>query len=141
MPAPPSIFELIEALAERVNAAVSERLAERGFPGIRAAHGKVFEHLQGGVSVSALAARCGVTKQSMAELVRGLERSGYVARERAPDDARVWVVRITPRGTAAMAVAYMIGEELRAEWADAVGGPPLQELERGLGRLAARWKT
>ncbi len=135
-----SIFEVVDALAVRVNAVVSERLTERGFPGIRAAHGKVFEHVRGGASVSDLATRSGVAKQSMAELVSGLEKAGYVARERSPDDARVWMVRLTPRGAAAMAVASMIGEEIRAEWARAVGKQPLLDLERGLDALQTRWK-
>lgn len=135
-----SIFEIVDQLSERVNRTLALRLEERGFPGLRAAHGKVFEHLQGGASVSELASRAGVTKQSMAELVLGLERSGYVSRVPSPDDARVRIVRITPRGAAAMAVAYVIGQELRAEWARAVGNQPLHGLERGLDELASRWK-
>ena len=136
-----SIFEIVDQLSERVNRAVALRLEQRGFPGLRAAHGKVFEHLRGGASVSELASRAGVTKQSMAELVAGLERGGYVRRDASPDDARVRIVRVTPRGAAAMAVASMIGEEVRAEWAQAVGGPALVELERGLGKLATRWSS
>lgn len=135
-----SIFEIVEQLSERVNRTVALRLEQRGFPGLRAAHGKVFSHLRGGASVSELASRAGVTKQSMAELVTGLERGGYVQREPSPDDARVRIVRITPRGAAAMAVAYVIGQELRAEWAGAVGSKPLVELERGLDELASRWR-
>ena len=53
---------------------------------------------QAGMRVTALAARAGMTKQALGELVTGLEAAGHVEVVVDPSDRRVRVVRPTPRG-------------------------------------------
>jgi DNA-binding MarR family transcriptional regulator len=82
------------------------RLAERGHPEVRAAHGAVFEYLDDdGTRVSVLAERAGMTKQSMTELVTHLERHGYVERIPDPADGRARLVCATDRGREVFAIA------------------------------------
>ena len=62
-----------------LTAELTDRLAERGFPEVRPAHGNVFGFLDdAGTRLGVLAERAQVTRQSMAELVAHLERHGFV---------------------------------------------------------------
>ena len=89
-----------------------ERLAARGHPAVRIPHGDVLQFLDAeGTSVSELARRAQITKQSMAELVAHLERHGYVTRVPDPVDRRAKLVRATARG----AEVYAIVREFVAE--------------------------
>ena len=63
-----------------LNDLVIDRLTERGHADVRPAHGTVFQYLDDtGTTVSVLAERAQMTKQAMAELVRHLEKHGYVS--------------------------------------------------------------
>lgn len=53
-----------------------------------------------GLSPADLATKCGVTRATMTGLLDGLEREGFVAREDALTDRRMFVVRLTPPGRA-----------------------------------------
>ncbi|MEV6276737.1 MarR family transcriptional regulator [Nocardia sp. NPDC051832] len=81
--------------------AIDALLAEIGprHPDLRPAHLLLFRY--GGIDGShtaELAAHAGMTKQSMHELVRHLERHGYLVRETDPQDTRARRVRLTPAG-------------------------------------------
>ena len=137
----PPLGVLIDALYHGVNRRIAERLEAEGFANIRAAHGKVFEHLESGRSVSELAERAQITKQGMAELVQHLERHGYVARAPDPADGRATVVRLTPRGRRAVAAAERILDEIYAEWGRIIGADRLAQLHRSLGKLVGSEAT
>ncbi|MDT7657143.1 MAG: hypothetical protein QOF38_1858 [Pseudonocardiales bacterium] len=84
-----------------VEAGLAETMAEVAprHPELRPAHLRVFRagSLEA-VRVTELAARSGMTKQSMHELVGHLERHGYLHREPDPADARAMLVRLTEAG-------------------------------------------
>ena len=80
---------------------------------MRAPHGNVLQFLDAeGTSVSELARRAQITKQSMAELVAHLERHGYVERVPDPADRRARLVRATARGAEVYAIAREVVAEL-----------------------------
>ena len=80
---------------------------------MRAPHGNVLQFLDAeGTSVSELARRAQITKQSMAELVTHLERHGYVERVPDPADRRARLVRATARGAEVYAIAREVVAEL-----------------------------
>lgn len=109
-----------------------ERLAERGFADVRAAHGPVFEYLDdAGTRVGVLAERAGVRKQSMAEHVAHLERAGYLERVPDPADGRARIVRTTARGREVFGVARELIADVDARLARRLGPERVQEL-RGL---------
>lgn len=58
-----------------------------------------------GSRVTQLAEQAQITKQTAGFLVDQLERGGYVCRVPDPADARARLVRLAPRGQAAVAVA------------------------------------
>ncbi|HXG25446.1 MAG TPA: MarR family transcriptional regulator [Candidatus Binatia bacterium] len=70
-----------------------DELARAGHPRIRHKHGAVFANLDpAGTRPSVLAARAGMSKPAMGELVAELERLGYVSRRPDPDDGRATIV-------------------------------------------------
>lgn len=115
--------ELLRASRALVDA-LHARLAERGHPGLRPAHGYAFQTIgAAGATGTRLAERLGMTKQAAGQLVDELERLGYVRREPDPGDARRKLVRLTARGEDALRQSAEVFEELRDEWAATLGDP------------------
>lgn len=76
-----------------------QRLHAAGYRDISAAHHPVFENIDAqGTRLTVLAARTGMTHQSMGELVEALERRGYVKRHRDPLDGRARLLSLTMKG-------------------------------------------
>lgn len=112
------------------------RLADRGHGVVRPAHGVVFQFLDDtGTTVSALAERAQMTKQSMAELVRHLEAHRYVERVPDPQDRRAKLVRTTPRGDEVFSVVREFLSELDAELDERFGNARVRRLRADLEAL------
>jgi len=72
---------------------------ELGYPQVKQAHNAVFGALGGdGARATDLAARAGITRQSMGEIVRDLVELGFVTMEPDPLDRRAKLVKYTPAG-------------------------------------------
>jgi DNA-binding MarR family transcriptional regulator len=131
---------LIGLLAE-VRDAVSDDLygglGEMGYGDIRPAHGCVFGFIErgGGVRLTALADRSGLTKQAVGEAVADLERLGYVERVADPDDGRAKIIRLTQRGVEAAAAAEEIFARIERGFAAEVGEERFVEFRDTLRRL------
>lgn len=111
---------------------LQRRLAVRGHPQVRGAHGAVLEFLDdAGTRVGVLAERATMTKQSMAELVSHLEAHGYVERIPDPTDGRARLVRATARGRDVFAIARELVDEIDRELAETMGAQKVHRL-RGL---------
>lgn len=135
-------FSLLLRLLHREYAfAVESRLAAAGFGDIRSGDAKVFPFVPPeGIPVCDLAQRAGVRKQTMAQSVAELERTGYVTRRPNPRDGRSRLVFLTPRGQAVQPVAATAGDAIESEWT-ALTTPESFESARTylhglLGRLA-----
>ena len=113
------------------------RLAERGHPDLRPAHGYAFQAIEGGAATaSELGERLGITKQSAGEMVRDLITLGYLRAGHDPDDGRRRPVLLTDRGRDALAQSATIFEELRGEWASRAGAARIEDAARTLAVLA-----
>lgn len=124
-----------EALAARVYGG----LAARGFPDIRPAHSAVFRHIRPeGSRLTDLAARAGMTKQSMAYLVEGLAAGGYATTQPDPSDGRARLVRLTARGRRVWDALVALSAEAEAEIAALIGPPRLDALRDALGAIVDR---
>ncbi len=109
---------------------------EAGFGDVRPAHGTVFQVIDAdGTRVTELAARAGMTKQAMTELVVHLEAGGYLERAPDPYDGRARLVRLTRRGWECIRVARAGIAEIEAEWAALIGPDRLGRLKEDLGAL------
>ena len=129
---PENLAILLREPFRAMNEELVGRLAERGHPDVRSAHGAVFQYLDDdGTRVSVLAERAHMTKQAMAQLVEHLEAHGYVERIPDPDDGRAKLVRTTARGRSVFAIARAFVAELDARLADRLGEAKVRQL-RGL---------
>jgi DNA-binding MarR family transcriptional regulator len=131
---------LVGLLAEVKDAISDElyaRLHELGHGGIRPAHGCVFGFIErgGGVRLTALADRSGLTKQAVGEAVADLERLGYVERVPDPSDGRAKIIRLTERGGQAAAAAEEIFADIERRFAAEVGDERFEEFRDTLRRI------
>lgn len=127
---------LLEIVMKRLERAMIERIHRAGFPEIRGSHGNVYGTISPeGSRVSEMAARAGITQQSMSELVDDLESSGYVVRRPDPQDRRARIVELTEKGWACSRVAIQAVRDLEAEWGELIGPRRMQAVRSGLVRL------
>src|SRR6476469_5743919 len=83
--------------------ALARAASDPARPPVRAAHTALFPHLDfEGIRLTDLAARVGVTKQAVGQLIDDLARLGMVERVADPTDRRAKRVRFSRRGHAAL---------------------------------------
>jgi DNA-binding MarR family transcriptional regulator len=119
---PPLIGALLRLPWEAVQRHMLERLHERGFDDLDAAHLNVFQYPgPQGARPSELAARLGISKQALNYLLGELERFGYLERRPDPDDLRSKRVTLTRRGISAIRVIREAVGEIETTWAQQLG--------------------
>jgi DNA-binding MarR family transcriptional regulator len=129
---PPLIGALLRVPWEEVQRHMLERLHERGFDDLDAAHLNVFRYPgPQGARPSELAARLRISKQALNHLLGGLERRGYLERQADPHDLRSKRVVLTKRGASAIDVIREAVTDLEGSWAKQLGARRFAEL-RGL---------
>jgi DNA-binding MarR family transcriptional regulator len=132
--APPVPLARLFAMAYRLLVdELHERLAARGWTGVRPAFGFVLLALRSGpVGLRELPGALGTSKQAVSKLIEAMVAAGYVERESAPGDARAKRVRLSPRGQALLAEVESIWAELESGWARALGDQRLADLRADL---------
>jgi DNA-binding MarR family transcriptional regulator len=129
---PPLIGALLRVPWEAVQRHMLERLHERGFDDLDAAHLNVFQYPgPQGARPSELAGRLRISKQALNYLLGQLERLDYLERRPDPDDLRSKRLALTPRGTAAVRVIRDAVAEIESAWAQQLGPQRFAQL-RGL---------
>jgi DNA-binding MarR family transcriptional regulator len=117
-----------------------QRLAAAGYDDLPAAYHPVFESIdRDGTRLTVLAARADMTHQSMGELVRTLERRGYVERALDPADRRARLVRLTAKGRQLVRVAVVEIAAIEDAWLKRL--PSIDDpagLRDALGRAVAQ---
>jgi DNA-binding MarR family transcriptional regulator len=127
---------MLRRLAGLMVGELTVRLDAAGFSAIAPSFHPVFENLDpDGTRLTELAARAGMTHQSMGELVAKLEKLGYVTRTADPGDRRARLVRLTPQGQAMLRRAIREIAAIWEEWAARLTGAGLR------GDLAAALET
>ncbi|HET6533923.1 MAG TPA: MarR family transcriptional regulator [Actinoplanes sp.] len=135
-PEPLNLGLLLYIPYRAMEARVFAGLAEAGYSDFTPAQARVFQRIgPGGSRLTDLAEQAQITKQSAGFLVDQLERAGYVERGPDPTDARARLVRIAPRGAAAVPVAAAIVADVEREWAAHLGGHRAAQLRQILTRL------
>ena len=118
-------------------AAVTARLALRGYDDFPFASASLLWLMDdGGTRSTVLAQRAGVTKQAMSQLVRLMERQGYLEQVPDPTDTRAKVVRMTDRGEAVKTACVEVREELNRKVAGVLGVKEAERLEASLDAAA-----
>jgi DNA-binding MarR family transcriptional regulator len=114
----------------------TQRLAARGYPGVRPAHDFALRAVAAGAdSVSEVGRRTSVSRQAAAKTVSFLEDSGYVLRSPGPGDPRRTHLAVTDRGHSLMRAGEAVFDELRAQWEAQVGRDRISDLQDALLRL------
>ncbi len=131
----PNVARVLLTASRAHTAAVVALLAKRGYKDVSIASAGLLWLLdEGGTRSTVLAQRAGVTKQAMSQLVRVMERQGYL--DQIPDagDTRAKVVRMTAQGRAVKAACVDVREELNRR-AVKLLGPKLEHHLEALTRL------
>ena len=121
------------------NRLLLERLHARGFTDFAPSFPALLSNLDTkGTRIGVLAARGGVTRQAAGQLLREIERCGYVERRAANDDARATMVHFTARGRRLLATVFELVEEIEADFAAALEPGRYDQLREGLLKVADR---
>ncbi len=119
-------------------AAVMARLAQRGYDDFPFASASLLWLIdEGGTRSTVLAQRAGVTKQAMSQLVRLMERQGYLEQVPDPTDTRAKVVWVTARGEAVKTACVAVREELNRTVSGALGMEAAERLAANLDAAAS----
>ena len=114
-----------------------EDLAARGHPELRPAHGFAMRAIGTfGATAADVGRRLGVSKQAAGKTIDRLAALGYAERGGQSADRRRKLVRLTPRGTEALALSAEAFEHVRARWAGLLGAGRVAALEADLRAVA-----
>ncbi len=131
LPDNPLIGALLRLPAQAIHRRIVAGLNAAGFRDLRLPHMGVLQHPgPDGRRPSELAERAGMSKQAMNQLLRSLERLGYVRRRDAEKGGRARVVQFTPRGRAAWAKIHDILAEIETEWRRTLGDRQFDRLKK-----------
>jgi DNA-binding MarR family transcriptional regulator len=130
---------LLRLLYQLYSLEIQGALREAGFDDINPAAANVFTFLTAeGATVSELANLSHVRKQTMAQTVEQLERSGYVERRPNPHDRRSQLVFLTARGERVPLVTHKAADAVERNWARISGADELEALRTSLLDLLTR---
>jgi len=108
-----------------------------GYHDLTESHTGLLPHLDiGGTRITTLAARAGLTKQAIGQMVSDLETRGYVTRAPDPNDARAKIVRYTKKGRRFLHDGQVVKQELHARCRALVGEKNFAAFADQLGTLA-----
>jgi DNA-binding MarR family transcriptional regulator len=110
----------------------------RGETGLRPKHGALIANIDpAGTRPSILAARAGMTRPAMGELIDELEAAGYVERIPDPDDRRAKLIKPTTKTRHRQRLAKEVNREIETTFRAALGDRRYQQLRRSLAELIA----
>jgi len=116
--------------------AAHDRLAARGYPGVRPGHDFALRAVaEGAGSLSEVGRRTSTSKQAAAKTIAFLQEGGYVLRSPHPRDSRRAQLTITDRGRSLMNEGEAVFDELRTEWESLVGRDRVSDMQDALERL------
>jgi len=124
------IGALLRVPAQAVQRRIISELNAAGFDDLRLPHMAVLQFPgPDGVRPTLLAERAGMSKQAMNQLLRSLERLGYLVRSDAPSESRARIVRFTRRGRTAYATIHDILRDIERDWSTVLGPERFAELK------------
>ena len=133
------LARLLGLVARQMATDLNGKLLQAGVAGHRDSWNNVMPHIPpGGIRLTELAARAGMTKQAMAELVAEIERRGYLQRTTDPADRRAKIIEFTDQGRATVNLALSALGELEAAIAGRLGEPAVRQLRSTLLQILDR---
>jgi len=130
---------LLQQLSRDFERRARATLNARGHTRLQPSHQVVFASLgRAGTRLTDLAARAGMTKQAMGQIVDDLERLGYIERVPDPADGRAKIVRFTPSGLEFVHDAADVVAGIWRDYAALLGERCLADLQTTLRALLRR---
>ena len=128
---------------QRWNELLIERFEAAGFGDVRPSYGSVLLPLfeEDGLRMGELARRARLSKQTMTELVRRMERDGLVERRSDPADGRASLIFLSKRSRAFEPVAAGVLAELDRLVRSALDPARVDELKASLRALIELGET
>jgi DNA-binding MarR family transcriptional regulator len=83
-----------------------------------------------------MAMRAGVTRQAAGQLLREIERCGYVTPHASSDDARATVVQLTARGRRLLVTVLKLVDEIEDDFAGTLEHGEFERVREALFRIA-----
>jgi DNA-binding MarR family transcriptional regulator len=128
------------SLVDRANRAMAADMIDnavaRGYTWAKPAHNAVFATLYGeGGRAADMAARSGITRQSMGEVIRDLVAMGILEMVPDPADRRAKLVRYTAKGLEAADGGFEHIRDLEERIVDEVGAEEYEITRRVLARV------
>jgi DNA-binding MarR family transcriptional regulator len=128
-------------LVHRANRALQSDMVReaqgRGYDWVKYAHNAVFGSLnEGGTRATEMAARAGITRQSMGEVIRELVDLGILEMQPDPADRRAKLVTYTPAGKKMASTGYQHIIDLERRFAEEFGEEDYEVARRVLERVA-----
>ena len=128
-----SLLQELFRLARLLDEAAVARVARAGAPALRTSHTALLPHLDlEGTRLVDLAARVGVSKQAVGQLVDDLEAMGVVERVPDPEDGRARRVRFTRQGVQALLHGLDVLDGLEKQLVAAIGRRTVDELRESV---------
>ncbi len=125
-----TMYRLLLRASQAERRETLSRLRKRGYADVTHADTALLASLDtGDMTISALARRCGVTRQAASQQLALLEKKGYVSREPDPGNSRAVLVRRTGQGQALLRDALEVVADIEAEYAQHVGPERLAALK------------
>ena len=119
------------------NRLLLERLHECGFTDFAPSFPTLLSNLDTrGTRIGVLAMRGGVSRQAAGQLLKEIERCGYVELRAARDDARATTVHFTARGRRLLATVFELVEAIERDFAKVLEPGGFDALRDGLLRIA-----
>ena len=135
-PSHPLIGLLLRLVYQHYAQDIDAALRQAGFDDIRPGAANVFPFVPAeGITVSRLAELARVRKQSMAQAVDQLERTGYVERRPNPRDHRSRLVFLTERGAGVPPVTHAAAQRVEERWAQLISPAEFETLRASLLHL------
>ena len=139
LPARPLLGLLLRLAYQQHSQEIEAALRENGFDDVHPAAANVFSFVPPeGITVSELADLARVRKQTMAQAVDQLERTGYVERRPNPRDRRSRLVFLTGRGASVTPVTHAAAARVEERWAELTSPAELEALRASLRSLVTR---
>jgi DNA-binding MarR family transcriptional regulator len=134
-----TLYRLVTRASEAEMRETLSRLRQRGYQDVTNTDTALLANLDtADTTISALARRCGVTRQAASQQLALLSQRGYVSRKPDPADSRAILVKRTAKGHALMHDALEIVAEIEAEYAGFLGAGRLDAAKDVLTDLVGR---
>ena len=128
------IIVFVGAIANYLDLLLQQKNAARGHPALKRSYWQVLEKAnQQGMRINEIANLNRISKQAVSQLVKEIEKSGYIQRISDSKDKRAKKLLLTDNGEQLVRDTLQSTEEIETQVADIIGRNGLIELKRLLG--------